>query len=76
VNPAALEADLRALGFACTVEPHGALALLVPHGDPSGLEAAALRTEAIRLAEARGFTHVAVELRESGGTEPDRRPGR
>ena len=74
MNPAALEADLRALGFACTVEPHGALALLVPNGDPSRLEDATLRREAIRLAEARGFTHVAIELRESHDTEPDRRP--
>ena len=62
MNAAALEADLRALGFAGRVEAREGLALLVPAGHPSGLEDAGVRREAVRLAEARGFTHIAVEL--------------
>lgn len=70
MSSASLEADLRDLGIACTVEARGGLALLVPAGDPSALGDAAIRREAVRLAEAHGFTHIAVELH--GGPGRDR----
>jgi hypothetical protein len=70
VNAAALEADLRSLGVSCTVEARESLALLVPNGDPGRLAASDVRREVVRLAEARGFTHIAIELPD-GGAMPD-----
>ena len=60
----ALEADLAALGIPCTVEARERLALVVPRTGEPGLADPELRREAVRLAEARGFSHVALELAE------------
>ena len=65
VNPAALEAELLALGVACSVEVRDRLALVVPRGDHSRLADPDVRREAVRLAESHGFTHLALELAES-----------
>ena len=76
MNTAALEADLRTIGLACTVEAREGLAILLPTGDASAFGDAAARREAVRLAEARGFTHVAVELPESPGPDAGELPAR
>ena len=59
-----LALDLEALGVRCAVEPRERLAVLVPRG--AGALAALgdepTRREAVRLARAHGFTHLAVEL--------------
>lgn len=62
MNAAALEADLRALGIACTVEARDRLAILIPLDDDDGLADDSIRLEAVRLAEVHGFTHLALEL--------------
>ena len=62
MSSSALEADLRALGIACTIEARDRLAILIPLGDSSALEQEEVRRAAVRLAESRGFTHLALEL--------------
>lgn len=64
MNAAALEADLRALGIACTIEARERLAILVSDGAADRLEDEQVRRDAVRLAEARGFTHLAFEIGE------------
>lgn len=61
-----LEADLRAMGIECTVEAREKLAILIPAGDARRLSSADARLEAVRLAEAHGFTNLALEI----GDEP------
>ncbi len=57
-----LEAALRALGIACSVEAIDRLAIIIPNDDAS-LADAHLRGEALRLMRTHGFTHLALEIR-------------
>lgn len=57
-----LAAALAAHGFACEVEAHDALAVLIPGDGAGDVSDPALRELALRLGREHGFTHVAVEL--------------
>jgi hypothetical protein len=67
-----LERSLRALGLRVSVEAWDALAVATPEPDERGLENVELRARAIALARSHGFSHLAIELRESG-REPGNR---
>ena len=62
-----LASALAALGVRGTVEAHGRLALLVAAVPPAALREPAGRRRAAALAEAHGFTHLALALGEEGG---------
>ncbi len=68
VDSAALEADLATLGIRCRVEARDRLALVVPRDGYESLADPELRRKAMRMAEAHGFSHLALEL-------PDDEPG-
>jgi hypothetical protein len=61
----ALETALAAIGVHCTVEAHGRLAVLVPSVPQPALAEPAARRRATALAEAHGFSHLALELGEA-----------
>ena len=71
VDAAALEADLATLGVDCSVEPRERLALVMPRAGHDRLADADVRREAVRFAEARGFSHLALELPEDGADEQE-----
>jgi hypothetical protein len=76
VSAAALEHALAAAGLPCAVEGRDRLAVLV--ADPpvaAALAGAAAREQAVRLAAAHGFTHLALELRPAADA-PDPEPRR
>ena len=58
-----LERALQTLGVRCRVEAYDALAVAVPEPGERRLESADVRRQAIELARAHGFSHLAVELR-------------
>lgn len=61
----ALERALRELGLRCVVEAFDALAVAIPEAGERGFERDEIRRRAIELARAHGFSHLAVELRNS-----------
>ena len=65
----ALQRALAAAGFACTVETHDRLAVLVPDDADAAARLAepAARRQASSLAREHGFTHAALELVASDG---------
>jgi hypothetical protein len=56
-----LDAALRGLGVRCTVERHGALAVVTPAAGERAFEQADVRREALAILRAHGFTHAALE---------------
>jgi hypothetical protein len=64
VSAERLALDLEALGLRCAVEPRERLAVLVPLAASAAVALVdePTRREAVRLARACGFTHLAVEL--------------
>ena len=69
MSAGALRDALAASGFACDVEAHDRLAVLVPD-DPASAERLADadgRRRASSLAREHGFTHAALELRDWDG---------
>ena len=64
----ALAAALAPLGVHATVEAHGRLAVLVSPVPLPALAEPALRRRATALAEAHGFTHLALELGEAAAS--------
>lgn len=65
----ALEGALAERGVVCKVESRFGLAVLVADTETvARLGDATLRREAVELARKHGFTHVAIELRNSPGT--------
>ena len=65
-----LRAALATAGFACEVEPHERLAVLLPDDAATAgrLAEPAARRQASALAREHGFTHAALELRDWTGT--------
>jgi hypothetical protein len=55
-----VERSLRVLGYDCRVEDRHRLAIIIPGPGAQAYEA--LRVDALRIARAHGFTHVALEL--------------
>ena len=66
VSAEALRDALASAGFACDVEAHDRLAVLVPDdaGSAARMAEAAARLQASALAREHGFTHAALELRD------------
>jgi hypothetical protein len=62
MNPGTLETALAERGIACRVEVRDRMAVVVLGGDPSDARVREWRADAVRLARAHGFTHVALEL--------------
>ena len=75
MSAAALRDALAAAGFACEVEAHDRLAVVVPDDAESAarLAGGGGRRQASSLAREHGFTHAALELRDwgPGGARPD-----
>lgn len=69
-----LERALRAMGLRVAVEAMDALAIAVPEQGERGFEDADTRARAIALARSHGFSHLAVELRESAHEPTARAP--
>lgn len=62
MSAVSLEAALRSAGIPCAVEALDRLAVLTPDDADAGRAAIHDRREALRLARAHGFTHLALEL--------------
>ena len=60
-----LEGALRALGLHCSIEAYDALAVVVPDLGERLFADDDVRRRAIDLARRHGFSHLAVEVRES-----------
>jgi len=60
-----LEGALRALGLRCSIEAYDALAVVVPDLGERLFADDDVRRRAIDLARRYGFSHLAVEVRES-----------
>jgi hypothetical protein len=60
-----LERALHALGIRCSVEAFDSLAVALPEAGERCFEREDVRRRAIELARAHGFSHLAVELRQS-----------
>ncbi|MFN2563380.1 MAG: hypothetical protein ABR499_00040 [Gemmatimonadaceae bacterium] len=56
-----VEVALQTLGVRCTLEPRGALAVLVPAPGERAFERPDIRREALAILRAYGFTHAALE---------------
>ena len=69
-----LERALRDLGLRCRVEAFDALAVAIPEPGERGFERDDIRRRSIELARAHGFSHLAVELRNSEHADPNRAP--
>ena len=67
-----LERALHALGIRCSVEAFDSLAVALPEPGERGFEREDVRRRAIELARAHGFSHLAVELRQSEHENTDR----
>jgi hypothetical protein len=62
VSAVPLESALAALGWPCRVDARERLAILIPADADALAATSARREDAVRLARAHGFTHVAVEV--------------
>ena len=60
-----LERALQGMGLHCRVEAYDALAVVIPEVGDRRLELDDIRRSALALARAHGFSHLAVELRDS-----------
>ena len=69
-----LERALRELGVRCGIEAFDALAVVIPEPGERCFERDDVRRRAIELARAHGFSHLAVELRNSEHADPNRAP--
>ncbi|HEY7235651.1 MAG TPA: hypothetical protein VH539_15970 [Gemmatimonadaceae bacterium] len=67
-----LERALHALGIRCSIEAFDSLAVALPEPGERSFEREDVRRRAIELARAHGFSHLAVELRQSGHEDTDR----
>jgi len=67
-----LERSLRELGLRCAIEAFDALAVAVPEPGERGFERDDIRRRAVALARSHGFSHLAVELRNSEHADPNR----
>lgn len=62
-----LQRALRALGIDCAVEARDKLAIIVPSASARDLGEMSLRGAAIALLAEHGFTHLALEIRDTPG---------
>jgi hypothetical protein len=62
MNASMLETELADRGIACRVEARERMAIVVLGGELSRARVREWRADAVRLARAHGFTHVALEL--------------
>jgi hypothetical protein len=69
-----LENALRELGLRCRVETFDGLAVAIPEMGERSFERDDIRRRAIELARSHGFSHLAVELRNSEHADPNRAP--
>jgi hypothetical protein len=67
MNARSLEEAMRSAGYACTVEAHDRLAIVLPERDTAALESGAARRAMLALARDHGFTHLALELPDEEG---------
>ena len=69
-----LERALRDIGLRCRVEAFDALAVAIPEPGERAFERDDIRRRSIELARVHGFSHLAVELRNSEHADPNRAP--